>query len=53
MEQSITEDIDSLVEKCLAGNHKAQFDLYRAFSKAMYNTCLRFLSDTRDAEEVL
>ena len=53
MEQPITEDIDSLVEKCLAGNQKAQFDLYRTFSKAMYNTCLRFLSDTRDAEEVL
>lgn len=37
----------------MQGNHKAQYDLYHAFSKAMYNTCLRFLNDTRDAEEAL
>lgn len=53
MEQPNTEDIHSLVKKCLQGNHKAQYDLYHAFSKAMYNTCLRFLSDSRDAEEAL
>ena len=53
MEQPNTDDIHSLVKKCLQGNHKAQYDLYHAFSKAMYNTCLRFLSDSRDAEEAL
>jgi RNA polymerase sigma factor (sigma-70 family) len=53
MEQPHTDDIHSLVKKCLQGNHKSQYDLYHAFSKAMYNTCLRFLSDSRDAEEAL
>jgi RNA polymerase sigma-70 factor (ECF subfamily) len=53
MEQPNTEHIHRLVEKCLQGHHKAQYDLYHAFSKAMYNTCLRFLSDSRDAEEAL
>lgn len=53
MEQPNTEHIHRLVENCLQGHHKAQYDLYHAFSKAMYNTCLRFLSDSRDAEEAL
>jgi RNA polymerase sigma-70 factor (ECF subfamily) len=53
MEQPNTEHIHRLVKKCLQGHHKAQYDLYHAFSKAMYNTCLRFLSDSRDAEEAL
>jgi RNA polymerase sigma-70 factor (ECF subfamily) len=53
MEQPNTDDIHRLVKNCLQGHHKAQYDLYHAFSKAMYNTCLRFLSDSRDAEEAL
>lgn len=53
MAKPITEDIHSLLEKCIAGNQMAQFDLYHSFSKALYNTCLRFLNDTRDAEEAL
>jgi len=53
MDRALTEDVNSLVEKCLNGSQKAQFDLYHTYSKAMYNTCLRFLNDTRDAEEAL
>lgn len=53
MEKPITEEVNYLVEKCLNGSQKAQFELYHTYAKAMYNTCIRFLNDHRDAEEVL
>lgn len=53
MAKPITENVNILVEKCLNGSQRAQFELYHAYSKAMYNTCLRFLNDTRDAEEAV
>jgi RNA polymerase sigma-70 factor (ECF subfamily) len=53
MEKPMTEDVNILIEQCLDGSQRAQFELYHAYSKAMYNTCLRFLNDTRDAEETL
>lgn len=42
-----------LVEQCKTGNRQAQFTLYKQYSKAMYNTCLRMLNDTADAEDAL
>ena len=42
-----------IVEKCKAGNRQAQFELYRLYSKAMYNVCLRMVKDELDAEDIL
>lgn len=42
-----------IVEKCKAGNRQAQFELYRLYSKAMYNVCLRMVRDELDAEDLL
>lgn len=42
-----------LVEKCKRGDRQAQFELYRLYSKAMYNVCLRMVKDESDAEDVL
>ena len=42
-----------LVQACAAGDRKAQFELYRLYSKAMYNICLRMLNDPEDAEDLL
>ncbi len=42
-----------LVEACRRGTRKAQFELYRQYSKAMYNTCLRMLHNVQDAEDIL
>ncbi|MCB9081293.1 MAG: RNA polymerase sigma factor [Lewinellaceae bacterium] len=42
-----------IVEQCQQGNRQAQFELYRLYSKAMYNVCLRMLKDEFDAEDVL
>ena len=42
-----------LVELCKRNDPKAQFDLYRLYSKAMYNICLRMLNDAQFAEDIL
>lgn len=41
------------MDGCLKGNRQAQFELYRLYSKAMYNLCLRMLNSTEDAEDLL
>ena len=42
-----------LVEACKKGDRKAQFELYRLYSAAMYNTTLRIIGDPDDAEDVM
>ena len=42
-----------IVEECKKGNSQAQFELYRLYSKAMYNICLRMLRNDMDAEDLL
>ena len=42
-----------LIEACKRGERKAQFELYRLYSSAMYNTCLRIVRDPDDAEDVM
>lgn len=42
-----------LVERCREGHREAQFELYRLYSRAMYNTALRMLRHPHDAEDVL
>lgn len=42
-----------LVERCKLGERKAQYELYRQYSKAMYNVCVRILNHDAEAEDVL
>ncbi len=42
-----------IVELSIAGNRKAQFQLYKLYSKAMYNICCRMLNSREEAEDVL
>ncbi|WP_247237540.1 RNA polymerase sigma factor [Telluribacter sp. SYSU D00476] len=42
-----------LVERCKLGERKAQYELYRHYSKAMYNVCLRMLNHVGEAEDAL
>ena len=42
-----------LVNACKKGDRKAQFELYRLYSAAMYNTTLRIVRDPDDAEDVM
>lgn len=43
----------TIVERCQSGDRQAQFELYRLYSKAMYNVCLRMVRDELDAEDLL
>jgi RNA polymerase sigma factor (sigma-70 family) len=42
-----------LIERCREGHREAQFELYRLYSRAMYNTALRMVRHPHDAEDVL
>ena len=42
-----------LVEKCKMGNRAAHFELYKLYSRAMYNVCLRMVKNEMDAEDLL
>lgn len=42
-----------LIVKCKRGNSKAQFEIYKLYYKAMYNTSLRIVQDTAEAEDVM
>jgi len=41
------------IDRCRAQDRKAQFEIYRLYYKAMYNTGLRILQDPVEAEDVM
>ena len=42
-----------LIERCLLGDMKAQYQLYLMYSRAMYNIAIRILNNKMDAEDIL
>jgi RNA polymerase sigma-70 factor (ECF subfamily) len=54
-ELELTEPIlhDDLVERCKRGESRAFEAIYQKYAKAMYNTSLRIVNHTGDAEDVL
>lgn len=47
-------DINSrLIDECRSGSSKAQFEIYKLYYKAMYNTCLRFVQNPMEAEDIM
>jgi RNA polymerase sigma factor (sigma-70 family) len=54
-ELELTEPIlhDELVERCKQGDSRAFAAIYQKYAKAMYNTSLRIVNHTGDAEDVL
>src|ERR1035437_2109739 len=42
-----------LLDGCKIGDQKAQFRIYKLYYKAMYNTSLRIVNDTMEAEDVM
>jgi len=42
-----------IIDRCKSGEQKAQFQLYKLYYKAMYNTCLRIVNDTLEAEDIM
>jgi RNA polymerase sigma-70 factor (ECF subfamily) len=43
----------NLIEDCKRGDQKAQFQIYKLYYKAMYNTCLRIVNDPMEAEDIM
>jgi len=42
-----------VIEECRKGNSKAQYAVYRQYSKAMFNLACRMLNSREDAEDIL
>ena len=42
-----------LVERCRQGERKAQYELYKLYSKSMFNVCMRVVNHIGEAEDVL
>lgn len=42
-----------ILDGCIAGDQKAQFQIYKLYYKAMYNTSLRIVNDTMEAEDIM
>ncbi len=42
-----------LIDGCLSGDQKAQFQIYKLYYKAMFNTSLRIVNDTMEAEDIM
>ncbi|MEJ5055056.1 RNA polymerase sigma factor [Sphingobacterium sp. MYb382] len=46
-------NLDSIWTKCVAGDRKAQFQLYQQFSSQMFTVCLRYAQHHDEAEDIL
>lgn len=53
MELTAPIQLDELVERCRRGDRRSYGELYEKYAKAMYNTSLRIVNHTADAEDVL
>jgi RNA polymerase sigma factor (sigma-70 family) len=53
LELSAPIQVDELVERCRQGERRSYGELYNKYSRAMYNTSLRIVNHTADAEDVL
>ena len=53
-QESIYRNIhQDIIDRCKSGEQKAQFQLYKLYYKAMYNTCLRIVNDSLEAEDIM
>ena len=42
-----------VIDACKAGDRNAQFRIYKLYYKAMYNTSLRIVNDSQEAEDIM
>lgn len=53
-QESIYKNIhQDIIERCKNGEQKAQFQIYKLYYKAMYNSCLRIVKDSTEAEDIM
>ena len=46
-------NIEQLIDLCKANNQQAQLEVYNRYFKAMYNTSLRIVKDSYEAEDIM
>lgn len=51
--QNNNQHITQLLQRCKNGEQSAQFEIYKLYYKAMFNTSLRILNDSFEAEDVM
>lgn len=44
---------EDLVARCRKGDQRAQLEIYNKYYKAMYNTALRIVNDSAEAEDIM
>ena len=49
----MSEDQKELILQCVRGERKAQFQLYKLYSRQMFSICMRMLSQRDEAEDAL
>lgn len=42
-----------LIDRCLEGDKEAQFEIYKQYYRSMYNTSLRIVGRSEDAEDIM
>ncbi|OFX23793.1 MAG: hypothetical protein A2041_12520 [Bacteroidetes bacterium GWA2_31_9b] len=42
-----------IIDRCKSGEPKAQFQLYKLYYKAMFNTCFRIVNNSLEAEDIM
>ena len=53
-EQTIYQNIhQDIIDRCKKGEQKAQFQLYKLYYKAMFNTSFRIVNDQMEAEDIM
>ncbi len=52
MKNNSTEEKE-IIARCINGERKAQFELYRIYSPKMFGICLRYAKNRTDAEDIL
>ena len=53
LEKQVKHIHQELIEGCRQNNPKAQLQVYKLYYKAMFNTSLRIVNDTAEAEDVM
>ena len=48
-----SQNIEQLVQQCKSGNQNAQLEVYNRYYKAMYNTAVRIVKDSFEAEDIM
>lgn len=53
MEISYQNKHDTIIDRCRSGDQKAYYEIYKLYSKAMFNICHRIVGDREMAEDAL